>query len=184
MPTRTKQRRREDNLFKDGWFLLEDLWREPGELPQKSRLLADVNFPRGLVDRLIEYGVEVRTAQQLKVGRHSDKNLLHEAAKRGMTLITLDRDFWSDGKFPLHERGRIAFLEGRDETFQETMGFALLCYLLKSWGGGYRSGKIRVTSNSLYWKMVSFTGKKTIYEIKAIRPNIFVRECDGATKSS
>jgi hypothetical protein len=61
------------------WFeVSEDLWREPSEITQKLR------------------GIEVRTAQEPNIHLLSDEGILHEATKRGLVLITLDRDFWSD----------------------------------------------------------------------------------------
>jgi predicted nuclease of predicted toxin-antitoxin system len=180
MASKRREKIRSDVRFEEGWFeVSEDLWREPGEKPEKLRLLADANFPRGLVERLRKRGIDVKTAQELKIHRLSDEQILHEAAERGLYLITLDRDFWSDGRFPLRSSGRLIFVDARDERIAESNGFELLVVLLKSWGGGHAHGKIRATSESLYLKFLPAVGKQAIYEFKAIRPHVYAREYRG-----
>lgn len=180
MARKRKEKIRSDARFEDGWFeVSEDLWREPGEIPQKLRLLADANFPAGLVDILRKRGIEVRTAQELNIHRLSDEGILQQAAKRGLVLITLDRDFWSDSRFPLQSAGRLIFVDAKDERIANTNGFELLMILLKSWGGGHRHGKVRSTAESVYVKFQQDSGERGIYEFKAIRPYIYAREYNG-----
>ncbi len=133
--SKRREKIRSDARFADGWFeVSEDLWREPGEKPLKLKLLADANFPSGLVEVLKKRGIEVRTAQELKMHRFSDEQILQEAAKPGLFLITLDRDFRSDERFPLQSSGRLVFVDARDERIANTNGFELLVVLLKSLG--------------------------------------------------
>jgi predicted nuclease of predicted toxin-antitoxin system len=180
MASKRKEKIRQDALFEDGWFQVsEDLWRQPGEKPQKLWLLADTNFPRGLVERLRKRGIEVKTAQELGIHRLPDEQILQKAADLGLYLITLDRDFWRDEQFPLRSSGRLIFVDARDERIAETIGFGLLVILLKSWGGGHDHGKIRMTAESVYLKFLNDPGKQAIYEFKAIRPYIYAREYRG-----
>jgi predicted nuclease of predicted toxin-antitoxin system len=180
MASKRKQKIRSDAWFEDGWFeVSEDLWREPGEKPEKLRLFADANFPRGLVERLRNRGIEVQTAQELGIHRLPDEQILQEAAKRGLYLITLDRDFWSDERFPLRSSGRLIFVDAHDEHIADANGFELLVVLLKSWGGGHGHGKIRATAESVYLKFLPAVGKQAVYEFKAIRPYIYAREYRG-----
>ena len=180
MATKRKQKIRSDAQFEEGWFeVSEDLWREPGEKPEKLRLLSDANFPRALTEALRRRGIEVRTAQDLRIERLPDEQILREAAKRGLTVITLDRDFWQDTKFPLRSSGRLIFLDARDERIAQSNGFELLVVLLKSWGGGHANGKIRATAESIYLRFLRDSGKPAMYEFKAIRPNIYAREYSG-----
>jgi predicted nuclease of predicted toxin-antitoxin system len=131
------------------------------------------------VDALRKRGMEVRTAQDLKLHRLPDEQILREATRRELSLITLDRDFWSDNRFPLQSSGRLIFVEARDERIAEANGFELLVVLLKSWGGGHRHGKIRATAESVYLKFLPAVGKQAVYEFKAIRPYIYAREYRG-----
>jgi hypothetical protein len=155
------------------------MWLLPGEKPQKVRLLADANFPLGLVERLRKGGIEVKTAQEMKIHRMPDEQILQEAKKRGLYLITLDRDFWSDEQFPLRSSGPLIFVDARDDRIAESIGFEMLVVLLKSWGGGQLYGKIRVTSASMYRKLPDDSGRQVIYEFKAIQPYIYAREYQG-----
>jgi hypothetical protein len=103
MPSKRKNQRREDELLEDGWFALSaDLWLEQGEIPRKVRLVADTNFPAGLVEALEKAKLSIATARSLGLERLADGALLAQAMARGRVLITLDRDFWCDEKFPLH----------------------------------------------------------------------------------
>jgi len=178
--SKRREKIRSDARFEDGWFeVSEDMWREPGEKPLRLRLLADANFPSGLVQVLRKRGIDVRTAHELKIHRLPDEQILQEAAKRGLFLITLDRDFWSDDRFPLQSSGRLIFVDARDEQIANTNGFELLVVLLKIWGGSHRHGKIRSTAESVYLKFLTVAGKQGMYEFKAIRPYLYAREYQG-----
>jgi predicted nuclease of predicted toxin-antitoxin system len=180
MVSKKKEKIRRDARFEDGWFeISRDMWREPGEKPQKVRLLADANFPTALVKVLRNRGVEVRTAQELNIQRLPDERILQEATKRGLSLITLDRDFWADDRFPLRSSGRLIFVDAHDGRIATTDGFELLVVLLTSWGGGHHHGKIRSTAESLYLKFLAGAGKQGVYEFKAIRPHLYAREHQG-----
>jgi hypothetical protein len=102
VPSKRKQKARENKLFEDGWFeLSDDMWLDPGERPKNVRLVADANFPRGLVEVFRKRNIEVRTAQELGLHRLADEELLGRVLELGCVLITMDKDFWSDAKFPL-----------------------------------------------------------------------------------
>lgn len=111
MATRRKAKIRSDARFGEGWFeVSEYLWREPGQKPEKQRLLADANLPRAITEALRQRGIEVRTAQELGIDRMPDEQIVQEAANRGLTVITLDRDFWQEavGTADLCRRSRRA----------------------------------------------------------------------------
>lgn len=178
--SKRKEKIRSDARFRDGWFeVSEGMWREPGEKPLKLRLLADANFPSGLAEVLRKRGIDVQTAQELKIHTLPDEQILQEATRRGLFLITLDRDFWADDRFPLQSSGRLVFVDAWNERIASTNGFELLVVLLKSWGGGHRHGKIRSTTESVYLKFLKETGKRGVYEFKAIRPYLYAREYQG-----
>lgn len=176
LPSKRRRKNREDELSKEGWFALsEDLWRDPREKPRKVRMLADTNFPTQLVQAIKTRGMWVRTAQELSLSKLADDELLGRATERCCILITMDKDFWSDAKFPLHKDGAIVFLDGKDASIANTDGFELLMVFLKSFGGGWTRGKIRASSHRMFIKWIS-SGKKLAYEIKPIRPLIYARE--------
>lgn len=178
MPSKRKEKLRGDARYKDGgWFEIStDQWLEPGEKPRKVRLLADAHFPSKLVEILQSNRIEVRTAQELGLHRMSDQQLLHEADKRDMILITRDHDFLSERKFPLHNSGKIVFVEGDGESIGSALGFALLIILIRSWGSTRWYGKVRATSESVFLKFHGNDGKNRAYEFKIISPNFYARE--------
>lgn len=178
MPSKRKTKLREDARYEDGgWFEAStDMWLEFGEKPRKVRLLADTHFPTKLVEILQSNRIEVRTAQEMGLHRMSDEQLLHEADKRGMVLITRDHDFLSERKFPLHNSGKVVFVEGDGESIGRTWGFALLIILIRSWGSTRWYGKVRATSESVFLKFHGNDGKNRAYEFKIISPTFYARE--------
>jgi len=180
MPSRRKSKRREDELFKEGgWFALsEDLWREPGRVPNKLRLVSDVNFPAPLVHKLRSRRIVVKTAHELGYGRLSDEDLLTRVPARNYVLITMDADFWSDHKTPLHLCGGIIYVDTTSPSFIDSDGLELLIMLLKSMGGVGRGAKVKVSATQLFLKGVAVGGRRFFYEIRAIRPLIYAREVE------
>lgn len=178
MPSKRKAKLREDEHYEDGgWFVIsEDMWLDKGEKPRKVRLIADANFHQKLTEVLRANGLEVRTAQELQLHRMSDEQLLHEADKKDMILITRDHDFLSEHKFPLHKSGKIVLVEGDGKGIGGSMGFALLILLLKIWGSTRWYGKVRTTSESVYLKFHGNDGKNRAYEFKAIGSRFYARE--------
>lgn len=180
MPSKRRERRREDELLADGWFrITEELWTEPGEIPQKLRVVADANFPAGLVELMEGRNIDVKTAQSLGLERFADEDLLQRVKADGRVLITLDRDFWSDEKFPLHQSGGVIFVDGKDEGIGHTLGFELLLAYLASYGGGWSRLKFRASSERLYMKGISWTNRRFIYEIRDMRGGVYARGAEG-----
>jgi predicted nuclease of predicted toxin-antitoxin system len=179
--SRRKLKRREDALFETGgWFpISEDLWREPGSTPEKLRLVSDVNFPAPLIEKLRKRGIAVKTAQELGYAKLSDDDLLTRVAARGHCLITMDADFWSDRKIPLHQCGGIIYIDTTSQSFVDSDGLELLVVLLKSLGLA-QSAKVKVSASQLFLKGVAVGGKKFLYEIRAIRPSVYAREVEGS----
>lgn len=157
------------------------MWKDPGEKPRKLRLVSDTNFPFALVEALRRRGVEIKTAQELGAANLSDEELLGRVTKDGYLLITMDRDFWSDAKFPLHKAGGIIFIDGKDARISETDGFELLVVFLLSIGGGWTWGKFRASSERVHAKIIGVDGKKVVYEIKPFRPLVYAREVTEST---
>jgi hypothetical protein len=67
----------------------------------KVRFYADENFPPIATDLLRKMGAKVETALAKGLKRHSDENQASYALKNGYVLVTCDRDFLDDRRFPL-----------------------------------------------------------------------------------
>ena len=177
MPSKRKREAREDKLYRDGRFRIsEDMWKNPHETLPKAKLLADANFPADLTKELKKEKIDIRTAQQLKLERLADDDLLAQAANQRRMLITMDEDFWSERKFPLHRSEAIIFVASGG-AFNGSDGFYTLVAFLKAVGGGWNILKIKASADRVFLKMKELSGKVRQYEMKIFRgAGAFVRE--------
>jgi predicted nuclease of predicted toxin-antitoxin system len=67
----------------------------------KVRFYADENFPPIAIALLRKTGAKVDTARAKGLKRHPDENHASYALKHGYVLVTCDRDFLDDRRFPL-----------------------------------------------------------------------------------
>ena len=67
----------------------------------KPRFYADENFPAQAVQLLRGMGARVRTAYEARQTRRSDEDLAAYALRHGLVLLTCDRDFLNNRRFPL-----------------------------------------------------------------------------------
>lgn len=173
-------RQKRDNLTRlerEGWFeLSDDFWRQPGEVRPKLRLLADTNVSRQLVEALRSDGVSVVTSQELNIAHVDDSELYGRAQQEQYVLLTKDADFSSDRNFPIGRGSGIIFLDSSRLTLNKDVGISLGFAWAKSFGGGWRGVKLRITSDKCYLKGPSSLGKNVTYEMAAFGTRLFVRE--------
>src|SRR5215207_5455287 len=74
----------------------------PSKKQKKMRFYADEDVPRQAVKVLRQKGYDVRTVQEAGKRGHPDENHLAAAKKQDRILITCDRDYLNDWRFPLH----------------------------------------------------------------------------------
>jgi predicted nuclease of predicted toxin-antitoxin system len=67
----------------------------------KPRFYADENFPSAAVQLLRDTKVQVITAQEARLNGHPDENHAAFALKNGCVLLTCDRDYLDEQRFPL-----------------------------------------------------------------------------------
>jgi predicted nuclease of predicted toxin-antitoxin system len=67
----------------------------------KPRFYADENFPNIAVEILRRRGADVLTVHEAMRNGHPDENHAAEALRLGRVLITCDRDYLDERKFPL-----------------------------------------------------------------------------------
>jgi len=67
----------------------------------KARFYADENFPAQATAILREAGLDVLTVQEAGKRRHPDENQAAYALRERRVLLTLDRDYLDERKFPL-----------------------------------------------------------------------------------
>lgn len=67
----------------------------------KVRFYADENFPSLATEILRAMGARVITVQEADLRRHPDENHAGFALRNGYVLVTCDRDYLDDRRFPL-----------------------------------------------------------------------------------
>lgn len=67
----------------------------------KARFYADENFPVLAVELLRKMGAKVVTVQEVGRRKHPDENHAAYALKHGYILLTCDRDYLDESRFPL-----------------------------------------------------------------------------------
>jgi predicted nuclease of predicted toxin-antitoxin system len=93
----------------------------------KARFYADENLPPKAVAILRAMGAQVRTAQECNLLGHPDENHLAYARRCGFVLLTCDRDFLDDGRFPLiHSPAICVFNFGSGSEFEIRLAFRCL----------------------------------------------------------
>jgi predicted nuclease of predicted toxin-antitoxin system len=67
----------------------------------KPRFYADENFPESAIAILRKFKADVLTVREIGRRGHPDENHAAEALRLGRVLITCDRDYLDDHRFPL-----------------------------------------------------------------------------------
>jgi predicted nuclease of predicted toxin-antitoxin system len=85
----------------------------------KVRFFADENFPMRAVEILRAMGAKVLTVQEAGTRRHPDENHAAFALREGLILLTCDRDFLDNRRFPLVHCPAIFVFDFGDGTERE-----------------------------------------------------------------
>lgn len=160
------------------WFeISEDLWHPPQ--PKKLKLCADASVPQPFVEELREADIPIRTASEDNLASRSDNDILAWAQRSKRVLITLDRDFWNDRKFPLRSVPGVIFVDvAPDDIDAALQAFGLLygtfasSYPLDWW----RRMKARATPEGYVLKMRTWEGRVARYAIKLKAGKLLARE--------
>jgi predicted nuclease of predicted toxin-antitoxin system len=67
----------------------------------KPRFLADENFPEPAIKLVRTMGGKIQTADVAGLKGHPDENHIAYARRNGLALLTCDRDFLDERRFPL-----------------------------------------------------------------------------------
>lgn len=164
----------------DEWFdISEDMWVEPNTTPRKLKLCSDASVPQPIIDELRNAGLSVLTAYECNVATHADEAILAWSRRNGRVLLTMDRDFWDDRKFPLQVVPGVIFLDVPPDSVDEAMSaFGLMygtfarTYSLEYWWGK----KARVTPSRYFLKMRMPEGDVMHYEVKLEAGGLLARQ--------
>jgi predicted nuclease of predicted toxin-antitoxin system len=67
----------------------------------KARFYADENFPERAISLLRSMGAKVQTHYHAGLSGHPDQDQLAHALRNGLALVTCDRDFLDERRYPL-----------------------------------------------------------------------------------
>lgn len=85
----------------------------------KARFYADEDFPAAAVQLLRSMGAKVVTVQELGLRKHPDENHAAYALRNGFVLLTRDRDYLNESRFPLIHCPSIAVFDFGTGSLQE-----------------------------------------------------------------
>jgi hypothetical protein len=164
----------------DDWFeLSEDLWRDPRTVPRKLRLCADASVPAPFVEELRSAKIATLYAPEEGLSSRPDDQILAWARRSGGVLLTFDRDFWDDRKFPLQAVRGVIFVDVPAALFASALGAFMLVYeaFAKTYSlDRWQSMKVRATTRGFVLKMRSYEGREAAWAIKAERGRVLARE--------
>jgi hypothetical protein len=163
------------------WFEWEEsLWRDLRKIRPKLRLLADQHVPQPFVEELRSAKIDVKTASELNVSRLDDSDLLQYAKTTGRVLLTFDSDFWSDRKHPPEQGGGVILVTTPTDDLQRSLEAFGLLYVsfAKSFGGDWSEKGLRAKArpDRFFIKMISYNGRRTLYEMKLDRGRLYARQ--------
>jgi predicted nuclease of predicted toxin-antitoxin system len=105
---------------------IDEVFRNLGRRA-KARFYADENFPTKAVSILRAMGARTRTAQEAALLGHPDENQLAYARRHGLVLLTRDRDFLDERRFPLiHSPAVYVFDFGSGSEYEIRQAFRCL----------------------------------------------------------
>jgi hypothetical protein len=98
--------------------LSEELAPHAGRLVPQPRIYADANVPAGLVAHMrarLQWDV-LFVLEQADLRRASDAKHYHLAQQLRRTLVTMDRDYLDDRRFPPDSSGGVLIIQAPDEA--------------------------------------------------------------------
>ncbi|HLG30998.1 MAG TPA: DUF5615 family PIN-like protein [Candidatus Brocadiales bacterium] len=166
----------------DDWFEITNIWLEVDPRPKtkKLKLCADASVPRSFVEALKDlYKIPVITAIESNIVTHEDNSILAWSKRNKRVLLTMDRDFWDDKKFPLQNIPGVIFIDVPPSDVDDGLeAFALIyrtlaiSFPLDRWP----NKKARVTPSKYLLKMRTQEGHLLQYEIKLVAGKLLTRE--------
>jgi predicted nuclease of predicted toxin-antitoxin system len=93
--------------------------RMPRGPHKKLKLYVDMNVPEPLIQELRSTGLTIHLARIRGSAGRPDQNIYQEARKRGLVLLTMDRDFWKDSEHPLQMTAGIIFVDISPDKYEK-----------------------------------------------------------------
>lgn len=165
------------------WFeIFDDLWVDPNFKPKKLKLFADAQFPQPVIEELRSAKISVRSSAEEGLESRSDSDMLQYANKTGYVLLTLDRDFCNDKKYPLQKIKGIIFIDeppNKQDQILRAFGLVYGCFAKSFSLDFWANLKIRATSEEFIIKMRTWQGKVTKYGVRLRSGHLFAKQLNN-----
>jgi predicted nuclease of predicted toxin-antitoxin system len=162
------------------WFeITQDLWLDPKAFPKKLKLCSDASVPQPVIDELTTASIPILTAYDDKVSTHSDKSILAWSKRKKRVLLTMDRDFWNDRKFPLQIVHGLIFIDVSPNNIDDALKVFGLIYgtFASSYSiDWWQNMMARALPENYFLKMRTWEGMKSEYEIRLMDGILYARE--------
>lgn len=129
------------------------------EFRKKARFVIDESLGVGVAMALRDYGWNAVYVEEIGLAGHSDEDVFAFAWKEDRVLLTHDRDFLDDRRFPFHRNPGLIVLPGADgsgagliEALRSVMS------LVGQFREAYRGDKIEITEDGI-WTIRGFDRK-------------------------
>jgi hypothetical protein len=155
--------------MEDEWFEISDSdWLGDGFIGKELKLLVDAQFPQAVFQEIRAAGIKIDQVPSSHK-RRDDADILALAEKQEKVLLTLDRDFWDDRKYPLHtlKTGIIYIAEppAVHDRILRAFGLVYGCFAKSYPLDWWPQMKVRGVLGSFELKMRNWEGRTAGYQM-------------------
>jgi predicted nuclease of predicted toxin-antitoxin system len=155
------------------------MWRPLEDVPKKlfdevaariagrAKFLVDESLGEAVARVISDVGYNVRFGPDVGLAGRSDEEVFAYAWKKGRVLLTHDRDFLDDRRFPFHRNPGVIVLPGGHGTHHNLIGaLREVLHLFGNYCNLFPNAKIEV-SNENAWSVRHFVKKDgAIYKLR------------------
>jgi predicted nuclease of predicted toxin-antitoxin system len=135
----------------------------------KPKFYADENFPTAAVRLLRATKVQVLTAKEAGLNGHPDENHVAFALKNGCILLTCDRDYLDEQRFPLIHCPAIVVFDFGSASLNEMRG-AFQCLRTMYGSPQFFDKWVKIDAKrdcwSEYWRFLNGTSARSRYRVR------------------
>lgn len=130
------------------WHLLDEVTKQDRawirrKLEQKAKFLIDENLDHKLVEVLGRFGFKAITVSEAGLEGRSDEDIFSYAWRENLFIVTTDRGFLNNRRFPWHSNPGVLIIPG-DPLDSDRVAHALrnLVYCVAPLAKGWKGSKI------------------------------------------
>jgi len=117
---------------------------------KKPRFYADEDFPPQAVEFIREVGLNVLTAEEAGKRGHPDENQLAEAKRQGRILLSCDRDFLNERRFPIIKSSTLVVFDFGARTEDEIVQALQCLAIIEEWPDFFERG-VKIDAKTSEW---------------------------------